>query len=214
MVHTIPTIFATNKENFSKRFNKLIKVSKYLQIDFMDGKFVKAKSISLSSVPKLKKFGVHFEAHLMVDNPAKWVRKLHDKGFKKIIFHYESQKNSDDLLSLIKDIKGNKMLAFLGINPSTPIKSIVPFLSFLDGVLLMGVNPGKEGQKLISSAYKKIEKLRKIDKNIIIQVDGGVNFSTIKKLANAGVSIVNSGSLVYESDNPKKTIKELDSYFK
>jgi len=86
----IPTIFSKNKKQFNERFNKLIKISKNIQIDFMDGKFVKAKSVQLSQIPNLKKYKNNFEAHLMVKNPESWITKLKQKGFKKIIFHYSS----------------------------------------------------------------------------------------------------------------------------
>ena len=88
----IPTIFATNKSDFDKRFNLLRKISKNLQIDFMDGKLVDSKSISLNEVPNLSRYKNNFEAHLMVKNPDRWISDLEKKGFSKVIFHIEAMK--------------------------------------------------------------------------------------------------------------------------
>ncbi|MEK6919086.1 MAG: hypothetical protein AABW73_03525 [Nanoarchaeota archaeon] len=214
MVHVIPTIFSTSKEEFFKKFKKLVKVSKHLQIDFMDGKFVKGKSVSLAVIPNLTKLSNVFEAHLMVEKPQTWINKLKDKGFKKIIFHYESIKDKGEILSLIEKIKFSGMKVFLAVSPSTSVLNVGLFVPFVDGFLLMGVNPGLERQSLISSTYDRIKTLRNFDRDVVIQIDGGINLFTAKKLANAGVNIINSGSLVNASDNPKKTIKELESYFK
>src|SRR3989344_5043090 len=117
----IPTIFAHNKKEFSQRFQKLLPISKNLQIDFMDGKFVKSKSISLSNIPNLKKYKKNFEAHLMVKNPDNYLKKLKKKGFNKIIFHYISTNDSE---KTIKKIKQLKLSAWLAINPQVSIKKI------------------------------------------------------------------------------------------
>ena len=206
----IPTIFAQNKKEFQERFNKLIHISKNLQIDFMDRKFVPSNSISISQIPNLKKYKNNFEAHLMVKSPESWIKSLKQKGFRKIIIHYESV-NPQKALGLSKK---NKLITFIAINPETPIKRILPFLRNVDGILFMGVHPGKEHQKFISSVYKKIKQLKKINKKILIQVDGGVNEKNISRLAKAGVNYVNSGSLISDSKNPKETYRVLSKIFK
>ena len=211
MNRIIPTIFACNKKEFDERFKKLVPISKNLQIDFMDGKFVKAKSSALSQVPNLKKYRNNFEAHLMVFKSEKWIKKLKQKGFKKIIFHIESAKEPEKLIEKTNSLK---LSAYLAINPETPIKKIIPFLSNVEGVLFIGVHPGKEHQKFIPNVYKKINQLRKINRKIKIQVDGGVNFQNIKKLASLKVNYVNSGSLISEAGNPKQVFKKLNSIFK
>jgi len=94
MNHIIPTIFATNKKQFLERFKTLRPLSKNLQIDLMDGKFVKAKSISLSQIPNLKKYKNNFEAHLMTEFPQKRIPKLKSLGFKKFIFHFTAVKKT------------------------------------------------------------------------------------------------------------------------
>jgi ribulose-phosphate 3-epimerase len=205
----IPTVFAHNKREFNKKFNVLINVSNNLQIDFMDGKFVKAKSISLSSIPSLKKYKINFEAHLMVSDPEKHISKLKQKGFKKIIFHLESQEHSYDVEELIKKIKKHKLEPMIAINPETKVERVLPFLLQIKGVLFMGVHPGREHQKFINKVYKKIKLLKKIHKKTKVQIDGGANPGTIKKLAKMGVDYINSGSYISESKNPKGEFKKL-----
>jgi len=211
--HIIPTIFATSKIEFHKRFKKLIKSSKNLQIDFMDGKFVSNKSISINQSPNLRNYSNNFEAHLMVKNPDRYIDTLKQRGFSKIIFHYESIRNKNEIISLISQIKSSKMKAFMAVNPETSIVRIKEFLDYLDGILLMGVHPGKEHQRFLTSTYSRIKQVKKISKKILIQIDGGVNFESAKKLAKLRVNYLNSGSLIAESENPKKTIKELNKYF-
>lgn len=205
----IPTIFAKNKKQFNGRLKKLLPIAKDLHIDFMDGKFVKAKGIKIKDLQNLQKYNKKFEAHLMVMNPAKYVLALKKKGFKKIIFHYEAVKDKDKILELIYYIKNKGMKAIIAINPETIIDKIKYFLHEIDGVLLMGVHPGREHQKFIIKVYGKIKKLRKMNKKIKIQIDGGVNLQIARKLGNLGVDILNSGSFVADAENPARALREL-----
>lgn len=232
----IPTIFAHNKKEFDERFNKLLPISRDFQIDFMDGKFVKAKSVQLKDIPHLPK-NKSFEAHLMCKNPEKYFSTLKKKGFKKIIFHIESTSNPEKVISQ------SKIQTYIAINPETPIKKILPLISKIDGVLFMGVHPGKEHQKFIPEVYKKIATLRAFDskiktlkslnvasrrrarvglwgvqdarrkKHLDIQVDGGVNLRTAPKLAKLGVNALNSGSFIADAENPKQMFKKLNDVF-
>jgi len=199
-----------DKNNFEFRLNKIISISRYFQIDFMDGKFVKGKSIKISQVPNLKKFNKIFEAHLMTLNPEIKIKKLKRNGFKKIIFHYESSRNQE---RIINKIKKSGLKCFIALNPSTPTKKIFPFLKNIDGVLLMGVNPGKEKQNFIPAVYKKIKEIKKVSSRTIVQIDGGVNRTTAKKLRVAGADILNTGSFVAEAKNPKKALERLKKAF-
>lgn len=205
----IPTVFSKNKKEFDLRFNKLIKVSKNLQIDFMDGKFVKAKSISLAQIPNLKGKG-NFEAHLMVKKPSNYIEKLKSKGFKKVIFHY----NTDDNVKCIAKIRKNEMKCFLALNPKDEVKNVCYLFDLLNGILLMGHVPGKEHLSLLKDTFKKIKEIRKINKKINIQIDGGVNAENINSLASAGANMFNTGSFVSEVKNPKAHLKELKDNLK
>jgi len=206
----IPTVFSNNKKEFISRFQKLLPISKNIHIDIMDGKFVKAKSISTSQIPNLKKYKNNFEAHLMVMYPQKMIPKLRRLGFKKFIFHYKAVKKPEQV---IQRARNHKLSPWLAINPEVPIKKILHLIPKIDGILLMGVHPGKENQKFIPSTLTKIKTLRKSHPKLKIQVDGGASQQTIRKLAKLKVNYINSGSYVSESENPKQALKELNTIY-
>ena len=209
----VPTIFSLNKKEFKRRFEKIVKVSNKIQIDFMDGKFVPNKSLELKEIPDLKKYKKTFEAHLMVFHPEKWFKECKKKGFKRVIFHIEAVQNPEKIIHLAKKIK---LEVYVAINPSTPLKKIKKIIKEKkgDGILLLGVHPGKEGQKLSSKIPRRVKKIKKIDKNILVEVDGGINKKTIHKFFKTGVNRLNSGSFVSTSENPKKQIEILKKSFR
>ena len=199
----IPTIFSKNKKEFEERLRKLSRVSRSLQIDFMDGKFVPGKSVQLGDIKKLPMNHV-FEAHLMCRNPGNYISNLKKLGFKKVIFHF----NSGDNVKAIAKIKENGMKAFMAVNPENKTKDFCYLFDLVDGILVMGVHPGKEHQKFIPETLKKVKEIRKLT-NKPIQVDGGVNLKTIGKLRKAGAIIFNSGSFVSEAEKPSEALRRL-----
>lgn len=208
----IPTVFATNKKEFKKRFDELVQISPFIQVDIMDGKLVKSKSITPKDLPNVSNFHINFEAHLMVKNPQQYISVLNKKGFCKVIIHYESFWDNKSLIETLFQIRDTmKMKAFIAINPETSIAKLYPLLAYVDGVLLMGVHPGKEHQKFIYRVYTKIAELRKKDSKIPIQIDGGVNIKNINHLKVCGATIFNSGSFVAESKDPKSALQLLQT---
>ncbi|MBU0907378.1 MAG: hypothetical protein KKD18_00320 [Nanoarchaeota archaeon] len=210
----IPTIFAHNKKEFKKRFEKILPITKNIQIDFMDGKFVESKSIQLRDIPNLKKYNKNFEAHLMCLHPERYLVSLKKKGFKKILFHIKS---TDQPGEIVKRIKMLKLKLFIAVNPTTTLNKIKLYTKAADGIMFMGVKPGRESQKFQVNVYQKISQFRKSNKKTIIQVDGGVNLIVAKKLSRLGVKIINTGSYISEAENPmvalmalKKALKSLD----
>lgn len=207
----IPTIFAHNKREFDSRFRKLKNISKVFQIDFMDGEFVPGRSVDLKDISDLKETGRSFEAHLMTIEPWKKIKKLKKKGFEKIIFHYEAA--GEKIEKTIKKINKFEMGCFVAVNPETTVKKIFPYIEKIDGVLLMGVHPGKEHQKFVPEIYSKVEKLKKKFSHSVVQIDGGVNLTTARKLKKSGADILNTGSFVAEAKSPKKALEELKEVF-
>ncbi len=211
MSEIIPTVFVKKGSNFQSRFNKVVGFSNFIQIDFMDGKFVPDESISLDEVPFLKTFQASFEAHLMVENPEEWVEALSKKGFKKVIFHFESIKDEMDIKHLAGTIKRYHMDPVLAVNPATKVKDILPVLDVIGNVMFMGVNPGKENQTFIPEIKDKIKELRKLKPLIKIQLDGGVTFENALEISEAGCDFINSGSLISNSEVPKAMYMKLQS---
>ncbi len=213
MEEVIPTILSFNKRVFSSKLEKLRKISNEIQIDFMDKKFVPTKSVALEEVPSLNRYKNVFEAHLMVENPDEWVTPLKEKGFSRIIFHYEAVKKKE-IIRLARKIKRQGMEPILAINPGTRAENIYAYLSHFKKILFLGVRPGREHQKFKLVVYNQIRKLREKNKKIIIQVDGGVTPEVAGKLRLLGANIINSGSYISSNKNPEKAFKKISEAFK
>ncbi len=208
----IPTVFALSIDEFNEKFSKLVKFASAMQIDFMDGVFVPAKSIPLSIILDLKKYKIAFEAHLMVSDPERWIVECGEKGFNTIIIHIESLKNTERGLDLIHRIRRVGARPLIAINPETSMERLDVFLKNTDGVLVMGVCPGKENQELSPNTVRRIITLKK--RGLIVQVDGGVNDKTINLLVAAGVDAVNVGSYIANAKDSKGAYENLVNAFK
>lgn len=200
MIQIIPTLFSTTEEGYRQRLDKLIASSlfkeSWVQLDLMDNKFVQNHSIGLDVI---RKYPPPFkrEAQLMVVNPGEWVQGLFDLGVGRIIFPAETKEKISEYLNLIKS---HKIEAGLSLNPETELKVLEPYLNELDGVLLMAVKPGLEGQKFDTVTYEKIQRLKEKKPDLMVGVDGGVNDTNIKDLVEAGVDYVAVGSYLFNGN--------------
>lgn len=209
MREIIPTIFTKDKRSFTKRFNKVSKISKKLQVDIADGKFVSFKSIDVNSIPSFSRSKLFLEAHLMVKNPEKYIESLRRKGFKKIIFHTEAV-DEEDFSMLVDRITALGMIPVVALSAETRLSTKQLDRIYLTKfVLFMGIHPGGETRPFKMHVLKKIEKLKNLQKKVTIQIDGGVNPKTAKLLFDAGANILNSGSYICDSKDPKKAMDEL-----
>ncbi len=170
-----------------------------VHIDVMDGRFVPQISYGQPVVKCLRKYSsLPFDVHLMVEHPEEQVESFADSGADWITFHHEACVHSHRLAQKIHGL-GKK--AGISIVPSTPVMAIKELLEYVDIVLVMTVNPGFGGQKLIPSCVKKISELVKIRDELglcfKISVDGGVNADTLQDVAFAGADIIVSGSAFF-----------------
>ncbi len=196
-----PSILVQNFEEFETKINLVRGLVDTIHLDIMDGVFVNNKTIY--DVDKINSFdwGVDYELHLMIKE--KEIEKWFDTGAKRIIFHYEAIKNEQRKMNNIKIIRKREKEVGIAVNPETDIRSIFPFLDILDLVLIMSVNPGYSGQKFILETLEKVKKLRKKNFKGIIEIDGGVNESNIRAIANAGVDAVSVASAIWNVDKSK-----------
>lgn len=179
----------------------------YIHLDVMDGRFVSQKSLSLEEVKELSKVSEKkLDIHLMVEDPLEYIENIKElHNIEYITIHLEISKDIKNILSKIKSY-GYK--CGLSIKPNTNIKEILPYLEYLDLVLLMTVEPGLGGQPYISSSSARLKELKKItNNNIKIEVDGGINNVTIKEVSEASLVVV--GSYITTSDNPIDKINSL-----
>jgi ribulose-phosphate 3-epimerase len=150
------------------------------------------------------------DVHLMIVDPDKFILPFIQAGASIITVHYETCQHLNRTIGFIKE---NGAKASVCLNPHTPVSVLEDIILDLDMVLLMSVNPGFGGQKFIQNTYKKVKQLRRLidDKNpeCLIEVDGGVNYETGKKLFDAGVNVLVAGSFVFNSEKPGETISSL-----
>lgn len=201
-----PSILASDYANLESELKK-IETSDLIHVDVMDGHFVPNISIGAPVVESIKKVcTVPFDVHLMISNPIDYVEDFAKAGADIICFHAESNSDIQETINKILSL-GKK--AAVAVKPGTDIDVVIPYLDKLSMVLVMTVEPGFGGQSFMESTMPKIEKLREINKEIDIEVDGGVNSDTIKIAAKAGANVFVAGSAVFKSDDAAKTIQIL-----
>ena len=142
-----------------------------------------------------------FDVHLMIDEPIRYIREFAEAGADIITVHAESCKHLDRTIDAIKE---QGVLAGVALNPATPIEMIRHILSKVDMVLIMTVNPGFGGQKLIPYTINKVRELKQlVDKlhlKVDIEVDGGINLDNVAEIMDAGANIIVAGSAVFKGN--------------
>lgn len=182
----------------------------YIHVDVMDGKFVPRVSFeSIEEIVEINRVSkCPMDVHLMVDNPVEYISKLRDLNIEYITFHLEIDKDIENAIKAVREC-GYKV--GLSIKPSTDIEAIEPYLNDIDLVLVMSVEPGMGGQRFIEKSTDRISKLRDmvtvLNRNVVIEVDGGVNDETINKLKGVDIAVV--GSYVTKSDDYKERVDKL-----
>ncbi|MTK52389.1 ribulose-phosphate 3-epimerase [Paludibacter sp.] len=183
----------------------------WLHLDVMDGVFVPNLSFGFPVIESVAKITQKpMDAHLMVIEPDKYIDRLRDLGVSRITVHYEA---CPHLHRTVQAIKKAGMKAGVSLNPHTPVTLLEEIIDDLDLVLIMSVNPGYGGQSFIENSCPKIEKLRQLidtkRASALIQVDGGVNFETGRRLVDSGAHVLVAGSFVFSAKDPIDTINKL-----
>ena len=180
----------------------------YVHIDVMDGVFV--DNVQFSSYEEIYNICLVsdklLDVHLMVEDPIKYVEKLVGLNIKFVTFHLEIGK---DVLEIIRMIHKMGYKAGLAIKPSTDVALLIPFLSEVDLVLVMSVEPGYGGQKFIEGTIDRINDVRNLigNRDILVEVDGGVNDTNIGKLRDVDIAVV--GSYIINGDDINERVDNL-----
>ncbi len=181
-----------------------------IHVDVMDGHFVPNITIGVPVVKAIRKVtSLPLDVHLMISNPFEYIENFAEAGSDIITFHIES---NSDTGNTIKKIKKYGKMASVAVKPKTDIDTVVPYLKALDMVLVMTVEPGFGGQKFIPEMVDKIELIRRMVNDIDIEVDGGIEPSTIGSAAKAGANVFVAGSYLFKSDDLTRSAENLRKY--
>lgn len=188
----------------------------YLHLDVMDGVFVPNISIGIPVIKSIRKVSkMVFDVHLMIVEPEKYVEAFYKAGADIINFHAEATK---DIAGTIKKIKDLGVKAGITLKPATDVSAIEDYLSELDLVLIMSVEPGFGGQKFMPKQLSKVKELAKIKKeknlNFEIEIDGGIDIQNVKTVLDAGVDVVVAGSAVFGAKDIQKAVEGFSYVFK
>ena len=176
--------------------------AQYVHIDVMDGKFVPSISFGMPVIKAIRPCSERmFDVHLMIEEPDRYIDEFVKIGADIITVHAEACVHLDRTIEAIKE-KG--VLAGVAINPATPVWQLLPILEKVDMVLIMSVNPGFGGQKMIPYTIEKVRELKKIidekGYKVDIQVDGGVTLENVEQFLSAGANIIVAGSSVFNGE--------------
>lgn len=185
--------------------------AQWIHIDVMDNHFVPNLTIGPVVLRSLRPWtDLYLDVHLMVTDPESLIPSFVEAGADGITIHIESVDDPGSVLNLIRDA-GKK--AGLSLRPGTPISRLKPFVRDIDLILVMSVEPGFGGQEFMEPSVARIRELdlllkqEKVRDNVLIEVDGGINFVTGEKVVREGADVLVSGSAIFKSENPLESIQ-------
>lgn len=203
---SVSILNSKDKKEMAKLLNN--SNSTYTHIDVMDGLFVSQKNFRVEEIKELSTLSKKkLDVHLMVEDPITYIDNLSDlSNIEYITIHLEIDK---DIKKILTQIKSHGFKAGLSIKPNTDIKLLLPYLDYIDLLLVMTVEPGYGGQSFLPSSPKRLEEIKNITKNynIKLEVDGGINNITIKEVPDADIAVV--GSYITKSEDPISKINSL-----
>lgn len=218
MIKIAPSTLSEKEENLVEYVKKLQELDvDYVHCDVMDGEFVSNTCMPYDLIKEVRaNTALPLDIHLMLQNPTSQIDKYCALRPTILTVHFEAFKNQNCLMSALKKIRDNKTLVGLSIKPMTPVNRILHLLPYVDVVLIMGVEPGKSGQKMLSNTCPKVKELRgylyENNLNVKIEVDGGVNEENLKDLTLAGVDIVVMGKYFYEHPKKRQLIEKVHKF--
>lgn len=185
--------------------------AEFVHVDVMDGHFVPNITIGPPVVASLREItDLTLDVHLMIADPDRYVDSFRDAGADIITVHYEVCNHLDRTLNYIRSTGAQ---AGVALNPASGAQNLANVIDAVDLILVMTVNPGFGGQKFIPYSLDKIRAVRTMigERNVLLEVDGGINAETAPDVVRAGANVLVAGSYVFGSGDPKKAVQSLKS---
>lgn len=211
MFSLYPSLISADLINLGSVMNQLNNHVQGYHIDIMDGHFVPNLTWGPQFVAALQKTTpLPLHIHCMVSNPEKIIKWLFLRPIDLVIIHVES---TQDLHAVIEQIREKDAQVGIALNPKTTIKSIEPFIPFIDHLLIMSVNPGFSGQAFIDTSYKKLIEAKKLiveqDSHCSLGIDGGINISNIRSVVSHGATEIAAASAIFLAPDPIQGVHAL-----
>ena len=214
MIKIAPSILSADFANLERDIQR-ISTADYVHVDVMDGMFVPNITIGIPVVKSIRPTtALPLDVHLMIVEPGRYVEQFCDAGADLVTVHVESD-TEEKLHDAIARIHAKGKRAGVVLKPKTPAETVLPFLNEVELVLVMTVEPGFGGQKLIPECLEKVKKIKAEAKRrglkVLVEVDGGINSETAHEAAAAGVDVCVAGTGVFRAPDVAAAIKELQN---
>ncbi|OOO00585.1 MAG: ribulose-phosphate 3-epimerase [Epulopiscium sp. Nele67-Bin004] len=212
MIYLAPSVLSADFANLGQDIKK-VEQTGFLHVDVMDGHFVPNISLGFPVIKAIRdNYSGIMDVHLMISNPDDYIKEFKAVGADILTVHAEATKH---LHRTVQSIKSMDMKAGVAINPATPVSSLEDIVEDVDLVLVMSVNPGFGGQKFIPTAIKKVQQVKQlaVGRDIMIQVDGGIDVNNVASVLDAGANVIVAGSAVFDAPDITKRIAEFNEVF-
>ena len=212
MIKISPSILASDFANLEREIKKIDEGgADLIHIDVMDGCFVPNISFGLPVISAIRKCTEKpFDVHLMIDAPERYIEEFKKAGADIITVHAEA---TTHLHRTLQSIKSLGLKTGVALNPGTDVSCLKYVLSLTDMVLVMSVNPGFGGQKFIPEAIDKVREVKALigDRDIDIEVDGGISAGNAHLVVEAGANVLVAGSAIFNAPSAKEEIEKMKS---